>query len=295
MNSRIMLLGGLLITQLVLVLLLNIGGGSTAPSGGLLALEPAVVNELAITDADGNRVTLKKVSQRWQLDSGTLVDQGKVDSVIERLAQMQSLWPVASTESSQTRFEVAPDNFQRLLEIRSDDAEAEIYLGSSPGYRRVHARNSDSDDVFSIEFADYEVPAQAGEWIDQTQLQVDGISALSLQDGWTLSADGDNWLVDDAAADAEAAAAMIRRIEELRAIGVFQGDEATLGPARELQVTAADGDYTLVLRHDPGADEYVVTSSRTPGSFTVASYIAEQVLVTQQALLPAQEAVETQP
>jgi hypothetical protein len=279
MNSRITLLGGLLIVQLLIVLLISVNARSPEPIGGLVDLDPAAVTRLTVTDADGTSVTLQKSADRWLMENGARADAEKIASVIERLAGMQSLWPVAATSSSQSRFEVADAGYQRRLEFSGAGVESRIYLGSSPGYRRVHARNGDSDDVFSIEFANHEVPTDVSEWVDQSQLQVQGITKLTLQDGWTLSVAGDEWLIDGAGADADKAQAMVRRVEQLRVLGVYSGDETALETARELNVTAGGEDFTMTLRHDPAADEYVVTSTRTPGTFTLASYIAEQILL----------------
>lgn len=284
MNSRIALLGSLLIVQVLIVLLVSVNTRSPEPIGGLVVLDPAAVTGLTVTDADGASVTLQKLADQWQVGNGARADADKIASVIERLAGMSSLWPVAATTSSQSRFEVADESYQRLLEFSGNGVEARIYLGSSPGYRRVHARNGDSDDVFSIEFANHEVPADASEWVDQNQLQMAGITELALQDGWRLSAAGDRWLIDGENADSDRAQAMVERVETLRVIGVFDGDETDLEAARVLNVAAGEEDFTMTLRHDPLSDEYVVTSTRSPGTFTVASYLAEQILVEPQAL-----------
>jgi hypothetical protein len=293
MNSRVTLLGGLLVAQLLLLLLMNLNARAPEPGGGLVDVDPSAVTSLRVTDAEASTVMLHKSADQWLLESGARADADKINSVIERLAEMASLWPVAATSSSQSRFEVADDNFQRLLELNGSGTGARIYLGTSPGYRRVHARNGDSDDVFSIEFANHEVPADASEWLDQTQLQVAAITEFSLQDGWTLSEAGDDWLIDGEVADADAARALIDQVEQLRVLGLFSGDETTLEATRVLEVSAGGEDYTMTLRRDPVADEYVVTSSRAPGSFTVASYVAEQILVTAQTLRESDLSSET--
>ena len=45
-----------------------------------------------------------------------------------------------------------------------------------------------------------------------------------------------------------------------------------------------------MLRHDEENDEYVVSSERVPGLFTIASYVAEQIVVEAQELMPVMEA-----
>jgi len=50
------------------------------------------------------------------------------------------------------------------------EALAEFYLGTSPGYQRVHARAVDSDDVFSVELSNYELGVKVDSWMDKTLL-----------------------------------------------------------------------------------------------------------------------------
>jgi hypothetical protein len=107
---------------------------------------------------------------------------------------------------------------------------------------------------------------------------------VALNDGWTLtakeSADAtDGWQVDGEPADAKTVNALVKRLEEIRLLGIFSGDPQTLEAARVFEITDAVGTYTLTVQHEPAEDVYVVTSSRVPGSFTVASYIIEQILV----------------
>jgi len=288
MSSRIALLGGLLIVQLLVVGWLNIAGESPQPDGMLVDMDAAAVTGLSVTDPDGVTVTMVRETDGWLLESGAAADEARILGVLERLTAMRGLWPVASTSGSQSRFEVSEDAFQRRLTITAGDGEeATLLLGSSPGYRRIHARNLSSEDIFSVEFATYEVPVDAGEWLDKTQLQASGINALKLQDAWTLTASGEDWLLDGVGVAADD---LVSRVAELSLMGIFDGDESSLGEPRELAVTTADGDYTLTFRHDAESDEYVVASSRVPGNFTVASYIAEQILVPAEMLLAEEEA-----
>jgi hypothetical protein len=294
MKNHLGLLAGLLVAQLLLIGAFFVFDQPAEQGSGLLDLDPATVSSLTITDADGESIELTSVDGRWQLPGGAAADGAKIQAVLERLADMNSLWPVAATQSSQSRFEVAEDNFQRRLDISADGNEYVVYLGSSPGYRRVHARNQDADDIFSVEFSNFEVPADADEWLDKSQLEADSVTSVRLADGWVLRQEDGSWLVDDGPVDDESVSALVRQLEGMRLLGVFEGDEGSLGEAQTLEVTDAQGTYTLTVRHEPEADVYVVESSRVPGSFTVASYIVEQILVDA-AVLAARVDVKLEP
>lgn len=290
MNNRLTLLAVLLAAQVLLLAGLSLGRGGPEKGSSLVALDTGSVTRLEITDGEGATVELDKTADGWQLNGELQADSGKVGELLDKFAGFTNLWPVATTSGSQSRFEVSEDKFQRRLDIETADGGKDvIYLGTSPGYRRVHARNADSDEVFSIEFANYEVPTTPGEWIDKTQLQGDDVTSVGLDDTWRLEKSDDLWLLDGEPANQDAANALVERIAKLRLIGVFEGDEAALGEPRVIRVEDAQGTHELTFRHDEDNDEYVVNSSRRPGNFTVASYVAEQVLVEPDALLPSAE------
>jgi hypothetical protein len=288
MNNRLTLLAVLLGVQVLLVAGLSLGRGGPEKGSSLVTLDTGSVTRLEITDGEGATVELDKTADGWQANGDLLADSAKISELLDKFAGFTNLWPVATTSGSQSRFEVSEDKFQRRLEIDTADGGKDvIYLGTSPGYRRVHARNADSDEVFSVEFANYEVPTTVSEWVDKTQLQGEGVTAVSLDDTWRLEQSGDLWLLDGEPANQDAASALVERIAKLRLIGVFEGDEATLGEPRVIRVEDAQGTHELTFRHDEDKDEYVVNSSRRQGNFTVASYVAEQVLVEPAALLPS--------
>ena len=73
MKRWIPILGGLLLAQLVLALVLNLSGDDYSafePEERLLAFDPAVVDRLVLADADAS-LTLSKQGADWQLpDAG---------------------------------------------------------------------------------------------------------------------------------------------------------------------------------------------------------------------------------
>ena len=167
MNTKIGLLGGLLTAQALVVaaLLLSRGLGAGETGGGLLPFEPATVAKLSIATRD-EEVALSRADEGWQLSGGLPADDGKVGEVLEKLTKAATAWPVATSAATAERFEVTEDNFQRRLAIESEAGETvTLYLGSSPGYRRVHARVGGADEVYSIDFSNYQAPADEGQWL----------------------------------------------------------------------------------------------------------------------------------
>lgn len=284
MSGRINLLSVLLAVQLVIiaaVLTLDTGFSETQ-SGPLLEFAPQAVDEVRIDDGESNRsVTLRRDGDAWLLADGMPADQGKLKSLLDRLAGLQAGWPVATSAAAAARFEVTGDAYQRRLVLRADGAGvAELLLGTSPGYQRVHARRADDPATYSIELANHEVPATADEWLDKTLLQPRGdITAAARHDAWMLTRGSEGWLVDDAPADQEAAGRLIRRLAELRVAGTAQAPAPGAEPLAVFGITDAEGSYELHL-YDGGSDSpHVLRSDRRDGYFSLARYLAEQLLV----------------
>jgi hypothetical protein len=294
MTGRIPLLTGILVVQLVLIGLVAIGSTTDESAEPFLALDPQAVTGLVIRDSDGAEVVLSRSESGWRLAQGLPADSSKVDDVISSLAGGSVTWPVATSASSRDRFEVTEDNYQRRVTFQTNGETAgEVFLGTSPGFRRVHARAADSDAVYSIDFAVHQVPVNEDDWLDKKLLQAEEISEVTLSDGWRLARadDGESWLVDGVPADPEAARRVIDRLQGLSVLGLFDGDEASLGEPRTIDVVDAKGSHRLTLRHDEAEDQYVLTSDRFEGNdFSVAAYVAEQILIDKESLLPKPEA-----
>lgn len=291
MIARIPLLAGLLVVQLLILAVLLLSDDEEGTAVELLSFEAEQVTALTIEDGDGNVVSLEKIDAEWRL--GELpADTGKVEDVIESLVSGSPSWPVATSESSQARFEVTEDTFQRRVRFGSDAGElATLYLGSSPGFRRIHAREADSDAIFSIDFGVHELPTEASDWLDKQLFQTEAISSVTFPGGEVLTrGEDESWTIDGEPADAEAAARYVKRIEGLSVLGLYEADTDTaLGDPVTVEVQDSEGKYALTFRFNEAADEYALENSREPGTFTVASYVVEQILVPAAELLPLAE------
>ncbi len=297
MRGHIGLLGALLALQLVIaaVLLLADAGLGQEDQSSFLSMDRVDIKRMNILDSEGNEVTLQRVADEWELslpaaDGGDLVlpaDQAKVSEVLNTLLEVRVPWPVGTTTDAQERFEVTEDAFQRKLSLSDADGEVvEVFLGTSPGYRRVHARASESDEVYSIDFSNYQLPATAGDWLDSSLLGALGeIERIERLGGWVLTRDDEGWVVDGVAADQDAASQLADRLGSLRVTGLAEvsasGEVAGTGSTAAVDFLVSDGEgrYRLAFFGSTEGSEYVVTSDRHPGGFTVAAYVAEQLVL----------------
>jgi len=311
-SGRIKLLATLMGLQLLVIAVLvylDLAGSSEAAPSFLVYVVDEV--DRLVISGDGDEVEMDKDEDGWHLSGGTPADGDKIRGVLEKLGGLDARWPVATSESSRERFEVTAGSNQRRIQMFADGAAVvELYLGTSPGYRRVHARAVDSEAVYSIDFANFEVPVVADDWLDKDLLQaVGGVTEVIREGAWTLSKDAEGWLLVSAApgqndaqrdaprrnaAEPDAAQSLVKRLSDLRVTG-FAPEDANMSEKVTFTVTDDAGSHQLRIYHDEEEDSYAIESDRMAGRFSLAAYIAEQVLVSEQDLRVSIEPEEPAP
>ena len=316
-------LGALLAIQIVIV-----GVLLAARSGGIEEPEPFLqfdaqsVDSLTVSNDEGS-VSITKVDGDWQLPNGVPAAGFKVESVIERLADAAGSWPIANTQPTRERFEVTEQNHQRhLVAMAGEDTVADIYLGTSPGYRKTHARRTGEDEIYAIRFSNYEAGVKAGDWLDRSLLRTKGdVAALRRIPGDPTAADvpadsasetdadeGEDavepvagfefskdagegeephaWVAGDGTElDPGKVETFVGRFKGLSVTGVH---EAALPESATMTfvLTDEEGEQTLSVYSLDDGEKYVVTSNRLPGAYELSKYIAEQMNKPLADLLP---------
>lgn len=177
MKKWISILSGLLVVQLVLAMAINLTGedyGVFLAEERLLAFEQQAVDGLRI-EGGTDSVVLKKQGGQWSLpESGDFpASQGSVEGLLDKLATLEKGWPVATTGGAARHFKVAEGQFeQKLVLLSGDDVQATLYVGSSPGFRKVHVRSGDEDEVYAAAFNAWEANAKTDDWIDKSILKL---------------------------------------------------------------------------------------------------------------------------
>lgn len=274
--------------QLGLVaVLLAVRSGDVEVPAPFLTFDAAAVDSVSIDNAEG-QVALAKSGDAWLLPDGVPADSSKVEDMIGKLADAAPGWPVATTASAAERFEVVEDNHQRQLVLKAgDETVADIYLGTSPGYRKTHARRSDDDDVYAITFSNYEAGVKAADWLDKALLRAAGtVQSLRRVDGFALARnDNGMWQAQSGAEiDQGKATTLAGRFTGLNVLGIADAalpDE----PAATFVLTDDDGELTFKL-FQLDEDDYAATSNRVPGAYEIASYVAEQMDVALADIAP---------
>lgn len=160
----------------------------------LLAIKTADIDRVVIHDVD-NKTTLQKTGGEWQLPELQLlpVDKQKLEDVLQKLEGTKLTWPVTTTASSHERFEVADSKFQRRIELfQGETKKADLWLGSSPGFKKIHLRRGGENQVYAVELASFEFATVTNDWLQKDLLAVKDANSIKAVD-YELQKTGDIW------------------------------------------------------------------------------------------------------
>ena len=292
MNKWIAILAGLLTVQLALALGLNLAvedHGVFQPRDKLLAFDRKAVDGVRIEDGKDS-LELRRRDGKWLLpgNGNFPVEQGAVQRLLDQLAGLEQGWPVATTAGAAERFKVAEGAFERKLTLLAKDrTQAVLYVGTSPGFRKVHVRPAGKDAVYAVAFNTWEANAKADDWIDKDILKLDaaGVTGIELP-GVRLQRQGDALkladLTDQEETDAQQAKALLDKLAGLRIESVL-GSEAKPEyrqdePELEIKLTRKDGEPLSYRFSKPkDAAYYVLKRSDRADYFKLAEYVVDPI------------------
>ena len=186
MKKWIVLLSGVLVAQLVFAVIVYVSGeeyGAFEADEKLLVFNVAEVDRIQIED-DSNSMVLAKQEEEWVLpeQDDFPADQQNVLRLLDKLAAMKKGWPVATTSGASRRFKVTDDEFERKLTLfANNDTLGQLVIGDSPGFRKVHVRNVDDEEVFAVAFNTWEASADIDDWIDKKILTFSAEDLLQVE------------------------------------------------------------------------------------------------------------------
>ncbi len=297
MNSRIEWLLGLALAQLALIgLILFSGALAEDERVAFSVLEENQIEAIVVSDLE-NQVRIERGEAQWSVD-GYLGDADKIAGIVEKILALEAAWPVASSGTSAERFEVAADKYQRKLVFFDSEGQTleSFYLGTSPSYQRVHARQVDSDDIYSVKLSNYEFGLKKDDWLDKSLTKITGditevhLTGYEAQGSVKKSLVERNgvWEIEGTLADQVAAKNYVTRFGNLRVLGIADDSGKKVSDISLI----ADGEevvYSLfaVFDDEGEIEDYILESTEVKGSFRLATYVAEQILLTDTDLLPS--------
>ncbi len=286
----------ILISGLVLVLQLGLALGlwlksdnlGTFHGGKLLAVAADQIDRLQIDGGNQGHLVLQKRDGHWRLPDhfNAPADGQKVDTLLSTLLGIERNWPVARTDDAFKRFKVADTAFDRRLQFQTGDKTvATLLLGSSPGFRKVHARLAGEKEVYDIPFSSYRASLKPADWIDSRQLQLkaEQITAVDLPDSRLLVEKGKPKLAKLATGeetDGEHAQQLVDRLAGLTIQDIAAGADHPLPHPVDLSLRLELKDGT-VRRYDfaNGDDKNaaLLKVSSAPYLFKVSSSLLKEL------------------
>ncbi|OED35644.1 hypothetical protein AB833_29615 [Chromatiales bacterium (ex Bugula neritina AB1)] len=250
------------------------------PEGALVEFDSAGIDRIEIEDQQG-KVVLARSDNGWGLpEYGDLpVQSSKVSAVLDSLNGVKTGWAVATRASSHPQLEVAEDDFTRRVKLSSDEQiAADVFIGTSPGLRRSHARRAGNDEVYAIAINSYDLPADRSQWLAKDILSTEAEIDIVIEGNTLQRVDGE-WKLTDAEgiqqnAKQDSAEDLVSAVKTLRVLDIAddQPDDAT---ETTLMTTAGDQTLTYTFLADNG--NYIVRRSDIDSPFKITRTVYEKL------------------
>lgn len=243
-----------LLIALLVIQLLCTGGlyayhtrleSSQAQGVQILSFAKENIDKLSISDND-HKISLLNKDGNWVIDDTKLpADKEKVEGLLDTLRNLKGSWPVATTEDSYQQLKVADKGFEHKLELfDGPKLEAELYLGTSPSFRKTHVRSAKGSEVYAVELSAMDTPTQSDAWLDHGLLAIKEPSSISGR-GFSIEKKDKDWKLKEAGVlNQSHAQSLTKALEDLKITGLA-ADEVS-GPATlSYQVKSKAGTVSL--------------------------------------------------
>lgn len=253
------------------------------------------VTEVVVGDEFDNETTLLKIGERWYLPEleDLPADTAMVDRLLNAITASPETWPVADSVAARQRFRVASYHYRRRIRLLDNNAAlGTFFLGASPGFRKVYARNETQNAIYSILFSAHDAPGNSGAWLDRRLLQIRTPVSITA-DSYSLRRQGDSWLSGlGKEPDGRELEALLTALRSLEIDGLANEDAQ-----RDLAETEADlvlnveglaGNVTLELFQL--GDRYFIHSSEYPLFFTLGAYAYDRLASIDFSLISGENA-----
>ncbi|MFH0782650.1 MAG: DUF4340 domain-containing protein [Pseudomonadota bacterium] len=309
MKRTITIAALLLVLQIGLVVAFQVGGKTASdlakPEAPLLGFAADAVTTLEITGPEKDRIVIQKKDGGWILpDSfGAPASAEQVAALLTRLQEMKQGFAVATSATAAKRFKVADDLFQRHVVLKAGESVVgDLYVGTSPSFRQIHARKAGSGGVVVVELSTYELETAADKWLDKNIMKIkeEDIEALTFAD-FSLQRKDKDWqlvdLPDGQATDAKAAADLVAKASGLTIQAVLKPQEAqslfTTSQALSFTITRKGGAKAEFRFVKAEGDAYVLKQSERDLYCKVHSLQVEGLLkANRDSLIAKAKAVE---
>jgi hypothetical protein len=311
MQKTIKILALLFCAQLLLALGIGYsdrGIATQAEVAPLITVSREAIDRIRLEGVEGESVSLVKRDDGWRLPevNDFPADTSRVDQLIERLIDLRTGTPVATSSGAKERFKVSDDSFERRITLaHGDESLARLYLGNSPGMHRIRARADGKDEIYSVKMAAYDVPVKVEDWEDKTLLSLPKSEIMAIEpNGLRIErvepvAESNSkkeqgsatpapaWKADGLEKGKRLQPEAVDKLARLLATLHFDrvlGQEANKDyglekPVLEVSLSRKGGDTRIYRLGKPdGQEEYTLKVSGRPEYFRLASYAARPLI-----------------
>ncbi len=179
MNRRIKILASILAIQAGLAALLHFTSGSMSAytsDDKLIGVEADSLDKIVIEDGEKAALVLMKKNDTWILPDhySFPASKTKLDGFTKKLLGIKRSWPIATTQGAAKRFRVKEDSYEKKIAFYEGDKKIEtLFIGSSPDFRKVHARVEGANDIYAVEFSAYDAGIDPNDWVDKDVLRLE--------------------------------------------------------------------------------------------------------------------------
>jgi len=306
MRSWIKILSLALVAQIALIALVQFQEERLSVYQGgdqLLTFDFSAVDRVEISQRDQDSLVLAKQDTEWILpnQSGFPASRSKLEDLESQLFEITRPWPAGSTMAAARQFEVADNNYRSKISFFSGENQlAALYFGTSPGFRKVHARLAGEEVTYSLDLHAHEITAESNPWLNRQLLRIprEDLQELRINDIALRIVDGEVELEDipaDKQLDSQRAESILRvasGINFSELIGdteherYFSPAEATLS----YTIVTTEGNEITVAYKKEGEEDILLQSSSYPFLFKASQSQFENVQrLTKEDLLVEKE------
>jgi len=301
--------GLLLVVQLALVAVFNLGktnSESGSPSSVFVDFNKEQLTEIHITDGQGRKLELEKKEGMWQLTSSYFApaSQTRVTELIDKLGALNRGFVVATSDSAARRFKVTDSGFERHLQLfQEGDMVADFYLGTSPGFRQMHARKAASHEIIAVSLSAFELEASEASWLNKDILKSkeQDLKQISFHD-CTLVKNEEGWKIDglpgSGQADEEAIGEAIDKVVGLTVVSVADPEEmadqfSEASIAFTVSLLKADESEVRLNFAQLAEDRFAVKSSEHDNFYLIHKVVFENLQKISRSTLLLEERSES--
>jgi len=291
MKKTIRILGVILIAQLIVVMALLLPTDESRKSidkKNLFTFSPDQVNKIVIY-GDNKMLILKSENRGWNLPRyyDFSVAKNRVPTFLKKLSGFKQGWPVATTVAAAKRFKVSDDDFERKIELYQGEVLLDtLYVGTSPGFRKVHVRKANTNNVYDVTFSAFDASIKTADWRDSSLLRLEQTAIIKISSpDFSLVKEGGLFVLEGEetlSVMQTAVASYVQKWAALNTVTVLGRDEKTafnqVDPLLLLTVESKTEKWKYRLSRS-SEGEYVLKRSDLPFYFVLHDAVAKPLIV----------------